>query len=219
MPVRARSNPLALAVLTCLYEKPMHPYEVAQTLRARATHESIRLNYGSLYSVVESLEKRGLVRSRGTIRTGRRPERTVYEITDEGGHELADWLSALLAIPEKEYLQFEAALTLAGALPPAEVVSLLGQRIQGLEGRLSMLKAGLRGASEMGVPQMFLIEAEYQQALLAAELDFVGRLVKEIEGGSLEGVDEWRRWHSSKRKVPKKRAVSPRRVRPKKGKP
>ena len=33
MPRQARSNPLALAVLVSLYEKPMHPYEVAQTLR------------------------------------------------------------------------------------------------------------------------------------------------------------------------------------------
>ena len=58
MPSRNRSNPLALAVLSCLYERPMHPYEVAQTLRTRATHESIRLNYGSLYSVVEAMEKK-----------------------------------------------------------------------------------------------------------------------------------------------------------------
>ena len=41
----------------------MHPYEVAQTLRSRAKHESIRLNYGSLYSVVELLERRGFVRA------------------------------------------------------------------------------------------------------------------------------------------------------------
>ena len=58
MPTRSRTNPLALAVLACLYERPMHPYEVAQTLRQRAKHESIRLNYGSLYSVVEALDYR-----------------------------------------------------------------------------------------------------------------------------------------------------------------
>src|SRR5580704_13498032 len=53
MPPRwSRSNPLALAVLVCLYEKPMHPYEVAQTLRQRAKQESVRLNYGSLYDAV-----------------------------------------------------------------------------------------------------------------------------------------------------------------------
>ena len=56
MTTRNRSNPLALAVLICLYERPMHPYEVATTLRQRGKHESVRLNYGSLYSVVASLE-------------------------------------------------------------------------------------------------------------------------------------------------------------------
>ncbi len=56
MAARGRSNPLALAVLACLFERPMHPYEVAQTLRHRAKHESVRLNYGSLYDVVDALE-------------------------------------------------------------------------------------------------------------------------------------------------------------------
>ena len=111
MPRNPRANPLALAVLVTLYERPMHPYEVSQTLRARAKHESIQLNFGSLYSVVEGLESRGLIRARETVREGRRPERTVYEITDSGTRELTEWLSELVATPVKEYLQFEAALS------------------------------------------------------------------------------------------------------------
>jgi len=94
-----RSNPLALAVLSCLYERPMHPYEVAQTLRHRAKHESIKLNYGSLYNVVEGLEKRGFIRVTETVREGRRPERTIYEITETGSREFIDWLSALITTP------------------------------------------------------------------------------------------------------------------------
>jgi len=60
----------------------------------------------------------------------------------------------------------------------------------------------------MGVVRLFLIEAEYVQGLLEAELDWVRRLVKEIEGGQLEGLDEWRRWHAPgrKRNTPKKAA-------------
>lgn len=30
---RAFSNPLALAILVLLYERPMHPYEMSATLR------------------------------------------------------------------------------------------------------------------------------------------------------------------------------------------
>ncbi len=65
MPPRNRSNPLALAVLICLAERPMHPYEAATTLRQRGKQFSVRLNYGSLYAVVESLERRGLIEATG----------------------------------------------------------------------------------------------------------------------------------------------------------
>src|SRR4051812_41105258 len=104
-----RSNPLALAVLTCLEERPMHPYEIAQTLKSRAKDDNIRLNFGSLYGVVASLTKRELIEVAETSRDGRRPERTTYAITPNGRIEMAHWLTDLVAVPVKEYLQFEAA--------------------------------------------------------------------------------------------------------------
>src|SRR6516165_5318292 len=90
---RRRGNPLALAVLACLAEHPMHPYEMAATMRTRGQDASIRLNYGSLYGVVETLLKRGLIEEQEVMREGRRPERTVYRITDDGTTELEDWMA------------------------------------------------------------------------------------------------------------------------------
>ena len=133
MASRNRSNPLALAVLICLYERPMHPYEVATTLRQRNKHESVRLNYGSLYAVVASLERRGLIIPVETAREGRLPERTVYELTDAGRVETHDWLTDLIATPVKEYPSFEAALSFLPALPPDHVVGLLRERALRLE--------------------------------------------------------------------------------------
>jgi DNA-binding PadR family transcriptional regulator len=192
VPRNARSNPLALAVLACLYERPMHPYEVAQTLRSRAKHESIRLNYGSLYGVVELLEKRGFVRARETVREGRRPERTIYEITDAGSRELNDWLTVLVAEPAKEYLQFEAALSLLPVLPPDVAVEVLKERIGKLEVRLAQMQGAQKAALDAGLPRLFEIENEYVEALARAELEFVTRLVKDIESGELDGLDLWR---------------------------
>jgi DNA-binding PadR family transcriptional regulator len=193
---RGRSNPLALAVLSCLQEKPMHPYEVAQTLRTREKHESIKLNYGSLYSVIGSLEKRGMVVATETVREGRRPERTIYEITDEGRRELVDWLSDLVARPTKEYLQFEAALSLLGALPPDEALALLVERRDRLQLELRREEGARQHALDIGLPRLFVVEGEYVEALLRAELDFVDRLVKDIQTGALEGIDEWRAWYA-----------------------
>ncbi|MBV8090642.1 MAG: hypothetical protein JO139_13925, partial [Alphaproteobacteria bacterium] len=41
------ANPLALAVLALLFERPMHPYEMAATLKQRNKDESIKIRYGS----------------------------------------------------------------------------------------------------------------------------------------------------------------------------
>ena len=189
-----RSNPLALAVLGCLYERPMHPYEVAQTLRHRAKHESIRLNYGSLYSVVESLEKRGLIRAMETVREGRRPERTIYEITGTGSREFVEWLTSLIDTPAKEYLQVEAALSRLPGLPPDEAASALKERLGRLELQLTLMRAARVGMLDAGLPRLFALESEYMEALCHAELDYVRGLIKDIEGGSLDGIEMWRAW-------------------------
>lgn len=189
-----RSNPLALAVLGLLQERPMHPYEMASTLRARAKEESIKINYGSLYTVVEVLHRHRLIVPRETVREGRRPERTIYEITDAGVAEFVDWLSHMLSTPEKEFTQFEAALSLMPGLPPDEVVPLLRQRAMRLELELVSIRAVLERAGAQ-VPRLFLIEGEYRAILREAELGFVRSLADDIESGSFAAVKTWRRIH------------------------
>jgi DNA-binding PadR family transcriptional regulator len=185
MTKRKISNPLALAVLGCLYEKPMHPYEMASTLRNRAKHESIKLNYGSLYSVVDSLQRRGWIEQQETEREGRRPERTVYSLTDAGRQEFFDWLSELLAVPAKEYTQFEAGLSFLAALPCAEVLQLLRNRCALLQEEIDQNRFYGDAISEVAVPRLFRIESEYTQVLRQAELDWVRQVIEDIEDGSL----------------------------------
>src|SRR6478609_9503027 len=166
---RQRSNPLALAILCVLREQPRHPYEVASTLKTRKKHESIKLNYGSLYNVVDGLERDGFIEVVETVREGRRPERTIYGITDKGMREMTDWLADLVATPEKEYTQFEAALSLLPALPPDEAVELPRHRAEERVFR-----------EELGLPRLFALEAEYSAALMRAELAYITDLAAEI---------------------------------------
>ncbi|HVX23448.1 MAG TPA: PadR family transcriptional regulator [Acidimicrobiales bacterium] len=197
MPRAARSNPLAMAVLVCLYERPMHPYEVAQTLRQRAKQESVRLNYGSLYAVVESLEKRGLIKATGTVQQGRRPQRTVYEITDDGAREMVDWLTDLIATPVKEYPRFMAGLSFVAALHPDDALRALRERADALGFKLAGLRGAMQAAHRAGLPRLFELEGAYEEGQLAAELRFVNGLVAAIEDGSLDGLDLWRGFHDT----------------------
>jgi DNA-binding PadR family transcriptional regulator len=197
MATRGRSNPLALAVLSCLQQRPMHPYEIGATLREQGKDSSIKINYGSLYTVVEGLLKRKLIEERETMREGRRPERTIYAITEAGRREHDDWLSEMISRPTSEFTQFEAALSLLGGLPPDEVVKLLEQR----RGLLYMdMKAGesaYQAALDGGLPELFLIEWGYKSALHRAELAFVEDLIVRIRDRKLDGVDIWAGFHES----------------------
>lgn len=196
MPRWSRSNPLALAVLVSLYEKPMHPYEVAQTLRHRAKQESVRLNYGSLYAVVDGLEKKGLIKATGTVREGKRPERTIYAITDDGSREMDDWLTELIGVPAKEYPAFMTGLSFVVALNPDDALVALRSRAEGLAVKLAGIRGAMAAAKEAGLPRVFALESEYEESQLAAELKFVDGLVKDMEAGSLEGLDIWRAFHT-----------------------
>jgi DNA-binding PadR family transcriptional regulator len=188
-------NPLALAVLSCLNERPMHPYEINTTLRSRGKEQSIKLNYGSLYAVVEALQKHGLISARATTRAGRRPERTVYEITEAGITEFEDWLAELLATPAREFTSLEAGLSLMPGLPPDEVARLLDGRTERLRIELRSLEAAGQVGDEMGLPELFTVESRYRHALLTAELAFVVDLAKRIRSGALGGVQLWARIH------------------------
>lgn len=192
---RKVSNPLALAVLACLYERPMHPYEIASTLRERHKDDSIKLNYGSLYSVVESLKGHALIVEQQTARQGNRPERTVYELTDAGRLELIDWLSELLCRPVKEFTRFEAGLSLLPVLPPKDAQALLEERCRRLQMEIVQYNS-LRKVIPTGeVPRLFLIESEYRMALREAELNWTRGLIADIAAGTLEGMERWREFH------------------------
>ncbi|HEY3008098.1 MAG TPA: PadR family transcriptional regulator [Micromonosporaceae bacterium] len=192
---RRVNNPLALAVLSCLAERPMHPYEISSTLRERGKEQSIKLNYGSLYSVVEALQRHRLIEARETERAGKRPERTVYAITQAGIDEFEDWLAELLSTPVKEYLSLEAGLALMPGLPPDVVARLLGIRADRLKVELGAVDAMHEQARAQGLVDLFLVESLYRRHMLAAELAFIEKLVADLRSGAFPGVKAWARVH------------------------
>ncbi len=192
---RKINNPLALAVLACLSERPMHPYEMATTMRERGKDQSIKLNYGTLYTVVEALQKYDFIVAQETERSGKRPERTVYHLTDAGRMELIDWVSELISRPVKEYTQFEAGLSLIPVLPPEDVATLLALRCDFLEREISQGRSLLQLAAQHEVRRLNLIEGEYLVAMQEAELAWTRQFAEAIRSGTLEGVAEWAAFH------------------------
>lgn len=196
MPRRKVNNLLGLTVLSLLVERPMHPYEMASTLRERGKDEAMTLKWGSLYTVVANLEKHGFIQATGNTRQGRRPERTVYAITDDGRAELQDWLRELIRVPTREHPKFETALSVIGVVPPEEAMELLRLRLRDLEVEATAQQAAL-GELTRTLPRLFLIECEYYLALQKAEADWLRGLLEELEDASLDGVKGWRIFHET----------------------
>jgi DNA-binding PadR family transcriptional regulator len=173
------SNPLALAVLVLLFERPMHPYEIAATLQVRNKGGSIKIRYGSLYTVIEGLVRDGLIAVQETVRDGRRPERTIYAIRPAGLERMREWLRELIGTPAKEYPQFEAALSLMPALPPGEAVALLEGRVLKLATLAEEIRATIEVVTKRVEP-LFLVERDYHLAMVEAERQFVEGLLRRI---------------------------------------
>src|SRR3954469_25549800 len=193
---RRVGNLMGLAVLSALAFRQMHPYEMAAALRGWGKERDLQIKWGSLYTVVRNLAKHGLIAEVESGREGRRPERTVYRITDEGRAELVDWVKELLSEAEPEYSRFRAGLSVMAVIGPDEVVTLLQQRLAAVERQIAETGA-TRELHAPRVPRLFLIELEYDLAMLAAERAWMRSLIEEIDGGALPGLDEWRHHHET----------------------
>lgn len=191
MPVRrSAASPLALAVLALLSERPMHPYEIASEIRLRGIEHSIRLNYGSLYSVVDALRDAGHITAQETVREGRRPERTVYALTEQGDAEMLSRLRSLLGKHDREYPRFMAGLAFLEHVPRDEAVELLEQRTRELDQEIGNLRSIVVGLRERGLERIAIVEAEYLLMLWDAEAAWVRVLTEDLASGRLPPMDK-----------------------------
>lgn len=182
---RSSRDPIALTVLALLTERPRHPYEMQRLMRERRKDFAVG-KARSFYDAVNRLLRDGLVEPLETSREGRRPERTVYQITDEGREEFVEWLSELLRTPVTEYPVFTVAVNFLAYLPPDAVVQALQGRVVALEGEIAGLDAALRALQErLGLPRLVLLEHEHTRVLRRAELDWVQALIADIASGRL----------------------------------
>lgn len=188
-------TPLALGILSTLRERPMHPYEIRQTMRERQHDRVIKLRGGSLYSTIERLAADGMVVPVETRREGRRPERTVYDLTQTGEATLLAWVRDTIAHPEPEFPQFGSIVAFLPHLMPAEAADLLRERLARLEMVAEETAAMLEQPFWARMPRLFRLHEEYAAAMRAAEMAWVRDLAGEIETGRLAWPPVIVDWH------------------------
>lgn len=186
-------SPLALAVLILLYEAPMHPYRMQQLIKERGKDKVINVQRrGSLYQTISQLQRAGLITVRETARDEKFPERTVYALTDKGFQTARDWMRQILSTPGQEFPEFPAAVSFLAVLTPEDALHQLERREAALVDRITDIKTDIE-TSTIFLPRLFLLEEEYLQAVLEAELKWVRSIIDDLRAGRLTWNEEMMR--------------------------
>lgn len=183
-------NLWSLTVLCLLQEREMHPYEMQRLIRQRKKDDFLDLKRGSLYHSIGRLQRAGLIDAVATTREGKRPERTVYRITELGESELLAWLRELLANPARETSQFFAALSFIAVLRPEDALEQLESRAGLLEADIARMDSALRTMMPQ-IGRVVLLEVEYSLATRRAELQWVRAVVDDLRTGRLKWSREY----------------------------
>jgi DNA-binding PadR family transcriptional regulator len=198
-----RRSPLALVVLGLLYEAPMHPYRMQRLIEERGKDEVVNVRQrASVYQTIDRLQRLGLIAPRERVREEKWPERTVYELTDEGRRTFRDWMHEALCAPAREFPDFPVAVSLLGLLTPEEALRQLEMRVAVLEEEVARIGSQRSSAAAEGLPRLFLLETEYQRAALETELEWVRAVVDDLRTGRLTWNEEWLRQFSEQPAAP-----------------
>lgn len=178
-------TPLALTVLRLLCQSPMHPYQLRCEIERQGIDRMVKVTHGALYHSVDRLVEAELIEPVETSRAGRRPERTVYAITDAGREAATGRLRQMLSTPSPEYPGYRTALAFLSMLTPAEAGAHLGRRSVLLEAQLASYQTAYDGLRRRGLERVSLLEVEHLLAVTRAELDLTRSIVEDLESGRL----------------------------------
>ncbi len=188
-----RRSALGLIVLWQLFEGPMHVYRMQKMFEAQGKDRVVNMrSRASLYQAIDRLERHGLVEVSETPRTEGYPDRVVYAITDAGRAVARQWLREMLHTTEGEYPEFIAALSIVFGLFPDDARAELELRAEGLQDALAASEQDLASAPP-GLPRLFLLEEEYRNTMLKAELSWVRGVIEDLREGRLTWSEEWLR--------------------------
>jgi len=179
-------SPLALTVLALLQYKPLHPYGIQRLIKQWGKDKVVNVGQRtSLYRTIDRLTTAGLIKVRETERDQAYPERTVYEITDQGRATAREWLLDMLVTPRQEFPEFPAALSHLLMLGPQEIREAFERRARTVGETLAALDTDLSAEAGQGLPRIALLEGEYLRAVMTAELRWLRSVADDLGSGDL----------------------------------
>jgi DNA-binding PadR family transcriptional regulator len=179
-------------ILGMLMEEAMHPYRMQKLIRVRKKDSVVNVRQrASVHQTLARLLHLGLVEIQEKIRTEHHPDRTLYAITASGRETAINWLRTMLTNVGTEYPEFPAAVSVIALLKPRDARKQFELRAERIRKKLSDLETEMKDASK--VPRLFLLEGEYQTAMLKTELRWLETVIGDFKSGALGWNLRWLR--------------------------
>lgn len=174
-----------LVILGLLKQESLHGYELKHIIEEHMG-DWTKIPVGSIYFALGKLAEEGKIREAAVGRDGKRPEKTVYEITPPGEEEFITLLRDCLATRKKEYHEIDVGLAFLDALRPREAAALFKARVSVLEEETLRLKKHKAEQTRLpGVPPSARAIFSHSQRHLEAELAWSREVLGELEAGRL----------------------------------
>jgi 1,4-alpha-glucan branching enzyme len=171
-------------LLGLLQRGQLYGYQIKKALDGEQFHDWLAVPVASLYNELNKMANEGLIERVGTEAAEGRPARNVYRITPAGREELARALRAAWVSTERERTPLDIAAFFMDALPQADIVQALRERVRRLEEESRQLEG--RVAAEWGRPGPRPMVVDLLQRLrmrAEGERQWTQGLVARVEAG------------------------------------
>jgi DNA-binding PadR family transcriptional regulator len=174
-----------LMILGVLAERgPMHGHQIRRIAELTNAEAWGGITGGALYAELRRLDADGLVRAVREEQVGRRPARTVYQVTDEGLLELVVQRDAALDVIFGSADPVSVVLLFAAGADASDLGERLAARRRRIGGQLDAMAAERERLTAQGVlPPMAIAAFRRGELRLEAELRWHAEFEREIAAG------------------------------------
>ena len=160
-------------ILALLRDQPGYGYQLRAGFE-EATGSAWPVNIGQIYTTLGRLERDGLV-----AKTGEDPEgHVVYEITEAGSAELADWFARPITLDERPRDELAMKLALAVTVPGVDVAALVQAQRGHVQAALQEMTRRKLRAGPAHLAWALVVEAQIFQA--EAEIRWLDHVEEQV---------------------------------------
>jgi DNA-binding PadR family transcriptional regulator len=163
---------------------PMHGHQIRRTAELTNAEVWGGITGGALYAELRKLGGEGLIEAIREEQVGRRPARTVYQITEEGRLELVVQRDAALEVVFGSADPLSVVLLFAAGTDPAELRERLARRRRRIEGQREAMTAERERLTGQGVlPPLAVAAFRRGELRLEAELRWHEEFGRQLAAG------------------------------------